>query len=190
MTLYSAKTSDGSFRITKFDGDLNPEASYLTSPEACECPAGVRPTCRHRQMLPEFLARDAVDSPLFLDWDKRQWVDTSSIFDTTVEGLAERPLNPAVNELMDLAPEASSITKADLAKAFNAVAEAVGVEDMKQEVPLVQGPEMTATEVEQRIKDYSGPLPGDSLTEALVDDLHKRATELVQPKPSSGVRRI
>ena len=52
MTLYNARTSGDSLRITKFDDDLNPidDSSYLTSQTECTCPAGHRPTCRHRQM--------------------------------------------------------------------------------------------------------------------------------------------
>lgn len=67
-TLYGCHTDGDNWRITKFI-DGNPEASYLTSPAECQCPAGERATCRHRQMLPIFIARDLVDQPWFLDWD-------------------------------------------------------------------------------------------------------------------------
>jgi hypothetical protein len=75
MSLYNAKTSNGAFRITKFDGNLEVESSYLTTVKECECPAGSRPTCRHRQMLPEFIAHERVDTYWFLDWDHRKWAD-------------------------------------------------------------------------------------------------------------------
>ncbi len=75
MALYNCKSADGSYRITKFDTDLNPEGSYLVSDEACECPAGVRPTCRHRQMLPKFLARDAVDQPIYYAFEEDVWLE-------------------------------------------------------------------------------------------------------------------
>lgn len=136
MTLYSCKTSDGSYRLTKFDNDLNPEASYLTSPEACECPAGVRSTCRHRQMLPEFIAQDAVDSPMMYDFERREWVDTSS-FSGGLEfnDLALRPFDPAVNELADLAG-ATELTEADRVAAYNSVADALGQPEAKLALPI------------------------------------------------------
>jgi hypothetical protein len=59
--------------ITKFDEDMNPEASYHTTLITCECPAGERPICRHRSMLPKFLQRDAVDTDWFYDYDNIGW---------------------------------------------------------------------------------------------------------------------
>jgi hypothetical protein len=74
-TLYNCHSDGLDYRITKFE-DGNPTSSYLCSTEACECPAGVRPTCRHRQMLPAFLEYNLVNSNLFLDWDNgRRIVD-------------------------------------------------------------------------------------------------------------------
>jgi hypothetical protein len=75
MSLYNAKKTPNGIRITKFDDDLEVESSYLTSAIACECPAGSRDTCRHRQMLPDFIATKRVGSWWFLDWDNRKWVD-------------------------------------------------------------------------------------------------------------------
>lgn len=63
----------GSYRITKLDSDYSIEASYLVSKHECTCPAGVRPTCRHRQMLPFFLAKAHIDNGWMLDWHTRQW---------------------------------------------------------------------------------------------------------------------
>jgi len=74
MTLYNCRHSGDQYRITKFDSDMNPQGSYLTSLEECECPAGVRPTCRHRQMLPKFIARGHVGDEWFLDFDRGGWV--------------------------------------------------------------------------------------------------------------------
>ena len=67
-TLYNCHTDGDEWRITKFV-DGNPESSYLTTHHECQCPAGSRPTCRHRQMLPAFLDRGIVDTHLFLNWD-------------------------------------------------------------------------------------------------------------------------
>jgi len=71
--IYSCKsTIDGegrnAWRITKFvDGEV--ESSYLTDGHQCDCPAGVRPSCRHRKMLPVMIAEDIVNTAFFLDYD-------------------------------------------------------------------------------------------------------------------------
>lgn len=71
--LYNAHTDGDNYRITKFsDGEV--ESSYLCSTTECQCPAGQRPSCRHRLMLPMFIARGAVNSFWFLDWQRKGWV--------------------------------------------------------------------------------------------------------------------
>ena len=72
--LYNCKSINGDYRITKFDEDLNVESSYLCTETECECPAGRRPKCRHREMLPYFLNKKAVDTHLFFDFDRGGWV--------------------------------------------------------------------------------------------------------------------
>jgi hypothetical protein len=67
MTLYSMRSPD---IITKFDRDGNVESSYHCSGDTCDCPAGQRPTCRHRQMWP--VLRRIVDSHWFLDWGNKR----------------------------------------------------------------------------------------------------------------------
>jgi len=74
MTLYNCRHSGDQYRITKFDADMNPQGSYLLSLEECECPAGVCPSCRHRQMLPKFIARGHVGDEWFFDFDRGGWV--------------------------------------------------------------------------------------------------------------------
>lgn len=74
--LYNCKHAGDEFRITKFNNNMDVESSYLCSFTECDCPAGVRDTCRHRQMLPKFVARKAVDSPWFYDYDRDGWVQT------------------------------------------------------------------------------------------------------------------
>lgn len=66
--IYNCKTTTTGYRITKFDDDLNVESSYETTLAECTCPQGSKPTCRHRQMLPEFLLKGAVDNATFLCW--------------------------------------------------------------------------------------------------------------------------
>jgi hypothetical protein len=73
MSLYNAKAVETALRITKFDDDLDVESSYITTRSTCECPAGVRDSCRHRQMLPEFISTKRADTGWFLDWDERKW---------------------------------------------------------------------------------------------------------------------
>lgn len=80
-SLYSCKSEiDASgatrYRITKFDTDMNVEASYLTDGIACECPAGERPACRHRIMLSRFIARGAVNTFWLYDYERNGWVDS------------------------------------------------------------------------------------------------------------------
>ena len=74
MTLYSCKHDGQEYRITKFDDDLNVESSYLCTELECECPAGVRPICRHREMLPKFIERKTVGTDWWFDYDRGGWV--------------------------------------------------------------------------------------------------------------------
>lgn len=69
-TIYNCHHDGDQYRITKFV-DGTPEGSYLTTFSECECPAGHRDTCRHRQMLPEFIDRNLVNTHLFLNWDDK-----------------------------------------------------------------------------------------------------------------------
>jgi len=79
MTLYNLRSADGDYRITKFDSGLNPESSYLIGPgpagglPECTCPAGTRPTCRHRQMWTSILP--LVDTEFFWDFDRAMICD-------------------------------------------------------------------------------------------------------------------
>lgn len=69
MTLYNLRETDGIYTITKFTTDLEVESSYQTSFDACNCPAGARPTCRHRQMLPKMIAEDICNQYAFLEFE-------------------------------------------------------------------------------------------------------------------------
>lgn len=77
--LYNCHTDGTEYRITKFsDGEV--ESSYLCSFDECQCPAGSRPTCRHRLMLPMFIDRGAVNSFWFLDFERKGWVSNEPAF--------------------------------------------------------------------------------------------------------------
>jgi len=86
MILYSLRSADGEWRITKFDEDLNQESSYIVSTEACECPQwqGRERQCRHMKMLPMMVER--ADSPWFFCYEDAQW------YDPTGEAQRDEPL--------------------------------------------------------------------------------------------------
>lgn len=77
MSLYALRKSPLGFSITKFDTDFNPEATYELAPYAgntdfsCSCPAGHRPSCRHRLMLPRMLGH--VGDGWFYAYETQKW---------------------------------------------------------------------------------------------------------------------
>lgn len=77
MTFYNLRTNpivgDLPYQIIKFDADLNPEAAYGLGTTICECPAGSRLTCRHRQMLPQL--KERVDTAWFWCFETGEWSD-------------------------------------------------------------------------------------------------------------------
>ena len=75
--LYNCRDAGDQYRITKFDEDMNPIVSYHTTLSACDCPAGERETCRHRQMLARFLERGYVNQPFFWDHERGGWVNSA-----------------------------------------------------------------------------------------------------------------
>ena len=104
MTLYNLKSALDDYRITKFTPDLDVESSYLIGgdPVECECPAGTRPTCRHRQMLPDLLP--LVDTEFFWDFERRTCVNSDGIACdlTTVTVVPEaNPTKPTIAVFLD-----------------------------------------------------------------------------------------
>lgn len=86
--LYNCKHSGDQYQISKFDdGELI--SSYLCTTSECDCPAGVRPMCRHREMLPKFINRNAVNTGWWFDYDRGGWVDMRA--DVEFEDLREEP---------------------------------------------------------------------------------------------------
>jgi hypothetical protein len=73
--LYSLRSTPAAdeFMIQRFDEDFLCESVYAVSTTLCTCPAGTRSTCRHRKMLPLFLAAGHIDDGWFLEWDTRLW---------------------------------------------------------------------------------------------------------------------
>lgn len=114
-TLYNLHTNGDQYRITKFvDGDV--ESSYLCTETECECPAGHRASCRHRQMIPEMIARDLTNTHWFWNFDRHEAVDINGQSKALLDNLAELANIPGVQVL----------TLDDPAAVHNAIAEAVG----------------------------------------------------------------
>lgn len=108
--LYNCRHAGDQYRMTKFNEHLDVESSYLCTTKECDCPAGQRPMCRHREMLPKFLQRGTVGTDWFYDYSRGGWVQ----MDYEPE---EMPPLPAGVQLVSLDnPEA----------VYNAIADAVG----------------------------------------------------------------
>lgn len=112
--LYNCKHAGDQYQITKFDDDGNVESSYLCTTTECQCPAGVRLMCRHREMLPKFIARNFVNTGFMFDYDRGGWVDMRT-FD-------EMPPLPEGITMMNLD---------DVGAVHNAIADAIGEPEAK-----------------------------------------------------------
>ena len=102
MNLYNCKSVSDGYRITKFTRDYVVESSYVVSAEGCDCPAGHRPVCRHRTMLPFFEDGGHIDDGWFFIWDTRQWLRPidPEILSPSVDDDAVRPQGaPSTSEL-------------------------------------------------------------------------------------------
>ena len=120
MTFYNLRSNppgDLPYQIIKFDDALNPESVYNVGKTVCECPAGVRLTCRHRQMLPKLIER--VDTAWFLCFETMEWEDPTgnaaehdevAEHDAATGGLSEPqfPILEEGTEPADPAPQAVS----------------------------------------------------------------------------------
>lgn len=85
MTLYNLRRTGPGYTMVKWDNLLNIEAIYELSPLdggrlACNCPAGPRPTCKHRKMVPLFIAHHAVDTQRFYDYEHQFWQEPIPTF--------------------------------------------------------------------------------------------------------------
>ena len=77
--LYNLKSTPTGFAIAKFNENLEVEAAYTLEPFApgastytCSCPAGPRPSCRHRNMLPRMLPK--ADTAQFYCYETQLWM--------------------------------------------------------------------------------------------------------------------
>ena len=76
------KTPDG-YRMVKFDDLWNVDSVYNISYRRghffCDCMAGNKPDCRHRQMVPIFCKHRAVNSGKFYCFDTGEWHEAMEI---------------------------------------------------------------------------------------------------------------
>lgn len=78
MTMYSCRDVGWGVRVVKWSDDLDVEAVYHLERRrggrySCECASSGRFSCRHREMVPLFIARDAMETGAFLDYDHAKW---------------------------------------------------------------------------------------------------------------------
>lgn len=104
MSLYACREMPGAgYTLTKLDLDLNPEAVYEVTNATCTCPAGPRPTCKHRsRLLPAFLLHKHVDDGWLLNDLNMMW--HRPLTEDRVHEIAEHV--QACNEVLDLITEA------------------------------------------------------------------------------------
>lgn len=95
---YNCRHDGDQYRITKFDPDLNVESTYLCTTDACECPAGQRPTCRHREMLPKFILKDgAIGGNVFYEIASGQWFANDQYDDLPADDPEPLPQEPTAS---------------------------------------------------------------------------------------------
>lgn len=78
MSLYQLRIDNAAevygqkqYIIKKFDNDFNCEATYLVSETACSCPAGLRSSCRHRNMLSRMIPN--ANKGWFYAYETQKW---------------------------------------------------------------------------------------------------------------------
>lgn len=102
MSHYNCRQTEtpGTYLFTKFDEDLNivDDSVYLTSESECTCPAGSRATCRHRQMLPIFLAYDRIDTGWFYQFETSSW---SEPFESLDDGVLSNDLSNNMQQALE-----------------------------------------------------------------------------------------
>jgi hypothetical protein len=80
MSIYNCReVGKNTYMMTKFDDDINVENSYHLrrvrgNYVTCDCFRSNKHTCRHREMLSEFVTKRAVNSGKFYDLDHKKWL--------------------------------------------------------------------------------------------------------------------
>ena len=117
MTIYNIyHEPSGLTTICKWDDDLNVLETYDVSHQGCSCPAGSRPTCRHRQMLQLFQDMKRVDTNWFYNFDYKAWI----------RPMADEELDALDQQLANPHPGVTVVSLDDPAALHETIAEAVG----------------------------------------------------------------
>lgn len=79
-TIRQNKPDDVTYECVKVDPDSTSVQVYHISDlpggaMICTCPAGGRPTCRHRQMLRLFQAEERINSGWMYQFDSKKWFE-------------------------------------------------------------------------------------------------------------------
>lgn len=151
--LYNCRHAGDQFRITKFDADMNVESSYICTPSECDCPAGVRPTCRHREMLPRFLHRGHIGDEWFYDYDRGGWVQQGPEWAQPQE---QPHITPALLE-SSMPKGVTLLSLEDPTALHNAIADAIGEPEAKLPLPAAVAQLAEQTSVSRT--DYEGSNP-------------------------------
>lgn len=105
------------YRITKFDGDMNVISSYVVDDSldiSCTCPAMGRQTCRHRDMLPKFIARSAINTHWFYDFDRGGWISSDVHLEGALTASAYANIvGPMPNDLLNDIPMKEVVASPD-----------------------------------------------------------------------------
>jgi len=97
MNLYSCRSVPEGYRITKHDLAFEPMqegdrwCSYIVTNLTCTCPAGKRPSCKHRKMLGKFFERKHVDDGWFYNDANGMWHRNAAFVEPDAEILAVAP---------------------------------------------------------------------------------------------------
>lgn len=143
-TLYSAKSTinaEGTlaYRITKFvDGEV--ESSYLTTFETCECPAGGRHTCRHREMIGIMIAEDIVNTHWFWNHDRGAVVDFSGAPADPLLRHPDLPAGEALQGSLPFNPTATDIANTPMPEMKEPLLEYLVDETLKVITPATPKP--------------------------------------------------
>jgi len=144
MNLYTLRSADGEWRITKFDQDLEMESSYIVSTDGCECPQWTsrERQCRHMKMLPMMVER--ADSAWFFCYEDAQWYDPTGEArvvgqsEGQGQGLSKPAENITATEIdrriasLRLPDGVTMLDLSNMEQVHNTIAQAVG------EAPLVR----------------------------------------------------
>lgn len=98
MSFYSCRTIDYGYRVAKFDELYNVEAVYDLAEKdgivTCTCFQARKPSCRHREMVEQFIFSGKIDQGWFWDWDNSRWLEPIRFFQAN-----EPSKIPLINDL-------------------------------------------------------------------------------------------